>query len=619
MKTAPAPSDRFEPRPYQIEARRAYDAHTGEGGALLVMATGTGKTATALWLCMDVLERGGRVVWLAHITELVQQPLDTLARWWPHVRGGIVQGRRNDVDAPLVFGSVNSLVRGDRLTRILEHGAPELVVVDEAHHSPSRTHTRCIEALTEGGARLMGLSATPERDDGADLSETWEIVYSYDIVAGVADGYLVPPYATVARLSDLDLSAVHSTRRDYDDGELGRALLLAGIVEHTVAQLGQAHAARRLVGEGPPKLMRTDDRAWLVFTATVEQAQRTSDALREAGWRSRCVSGKTSKGDRKRLVNAFRRGELDVLCNAAVFTEGTDFPRVAGIVLARPTKSRGLYLQMLGRGLRLHDDADDCLVLDLAGATEDHSLISAPVLIGGSRCADSPNGVHAFGPVHDSVKGECRHCGATVSCYASTQVEGDGSHSWDDTAHCTHCGRAQCEDSDDARHAWVPLDDGKRECLWCGMTVADPHAGMVGRRTDATEDLNVDYVEIDGVTPRTWAVDVDPHGYLFVLHGGEPGMRVPVWLKKGGRKPRHLCAEPVDQPHTRALIADLIRRSQRQGRFRGGRGPVTPAQRRYGERLGVHLQGSSKDAARDLFAAKARERALSTGIVEVGE
>ena len=185
--------------------------------------------------------------------------------------------------------------------------------------------------------------------------------------------------------------------------------------------------------------MSARGRSCLVFTATIDQARRTAEALREAGWKARHVSGKTPKSERRRLLAAFQRGLIDVLCNAAVLTEGTDLPRASCVVFARPTRSWSLFVQCVGRGLRLFDGKEDCFVLDLAGATEDHSLISAPVLIGGSRCPKSPNGNHDLHPAENPQEGaKCSHCGKKVPCGVNL-----GAHTYDKHHKCSGCGRPQ--------------------------------------------------------------------------------------------------------------------------------------------------------------------------------
>lgn len=529
------------PRPYQLAAQVAVREHWAatdtQQHPLLVMATGTGKTRTALGL---VEAEAGRVVWIAHREELVTQPVaDLPARL--KAESGVVLAERDERDRRLVFASVATLAVPGRIERLLAAGPIDLLVVDEAHHSVSRSHRQAIERIA--ARRVVGLTATPDREDGADLAELWEIVFSYSITDAIRDGWLVPPRNVVLRLPGLDLSAV-SGRRDYDDAELGAALLRAHVVEHTVAAL-QEHGERA--------------RPTLVFTATVDQAQRTADALTAAGYRARMVCGETPKTERRRILRAFQAGDLDVLCNAAVLTEGTDLPRVSCLVLARPTKSWSLYTQMVGRGLRLHGDKVDCLVLDLAGATEEHSLEAAPVLIGASRCPTSPNGLHDFGP--DAV---CVHCGRRVKCLAAALAGGPGTHEYGPDHLCRHCGAPQCSESPEHAHDWQPdysSDKPRRVCLFCGVTVPDPLGSLISeRRARQVETAEAGWMTLRGLRPPVRALHLDSHGILYVV--GEGPFR-PYWLPRRGRIARPITGEPVEAPSVRLLVDDLVRRAAR--------------------------------------------------------
>lgn len=365
-------------RPYQVEAAAAVQAQfrlTRDVGAMLVMATGCGKTVTGLNMAQATLARPGgrRVLWLAHRNELVSQPVRALCRGWPEWtrEAGIVQASQSQDGRRFVAASVDTLAMDGRLERYLAHGVPALVIWDEAHHSSAPKQRELRERLAAAGPCWhLGLTATPE---GLGLAELWRIVYSYDIRDAQRAGYLLRENIVVDRLPDLE-------ERDFaTDEEEGAALLLAGVVEHTVRSM----------------LARAQGRHSLVFTATVEQAQLTAAALSDAGFRAAWVSGNTGRTLRAQLLRRFERGDLDALVNAAVLTEGTDLPRCDAVVLARSCKSRVLYVQTVGRGLRPYGPAQegfrvgvdreqqDCLVLDLAGASLEHDdLRIAPVLLG---------------------------------------------------------------------------------------------------------------------------------------------------------------------------------------------------------------------------------------------
>lgn len=612
------------PRPYQLDAAAAvvqtWEEHP-DRGALLVMATGLGKTFTGLLLAVrECLDKGGRLVWLAHREELVVQAYQSLVKGWTKhgLRAGIVQANRDACNARAVFASVMTLAQPKRMERLLRSGAPTLVVVDEAHHSPSDSHTKVIEQLTAGGARLLGLTATPEREDGKDLGESWEIAYSMGIIDAIEGGWLTVPYAAEHPIEDLDLSEV-SGRRDYDDAELGAALLKAHIVEHTVAAMGEVLGAERLPWRDGVRQMTAKGRSCIVFTATVEQAKLTAVALTNAGWRAGWVCGETPGHERRALLHKFATGQIDVLCNAAVLTEGTDLPRCSCVVLARPTRSWPLMVQMTGRGLRLHDPAWDrangpmnalheayrgdreALILDLAGATRLHSLVSAPVLIGGTSCDKSPHGGHDFEKAKEG-KAVCAHCGTKRACWEALQADKPGHHEYPPTgpAFCKHCGKAQCPDSEpDRRHIWIPQPEHKRLCMMCGTEGRDPLASLVRERREAESTDDTALMRLTGLEPETWAVDLDKHGIVLISGDREADRWQPVWVPTGGRKGRPLTDGKVEGRLAWAVGKDVIRKAGKSGDYR---------------RQMALFGGHPSETAREKSRNKASELAVRIGI-----
>jgi superfamily II DNA or RNA helicase len=363
------PHVRFELREYQVEAlnRVAQAMDRGVRRQLLVAATGLGKTIIFAALAERM---GGRTLILAHRDELVAQAAAKVREVWPGVDVGIVKADLDYVHSQVVVASVQTLARARRLARLAATPLFNLVVVDEAHHTAADTYRRVLDAVGAGkqnGPLLLGVTATPDRGDGKGLDDLFdEITFTADMVWGIRAGYLADVRGLRVHMDSLDLGSIRTRHGDYDQGQVGAALE-AGAVEELVYRAWREHAS---------------DRQTLVFTPTVATAAIVANYFVRAGVRAEWVSGDTPLDQRRALLRQYKNGEVQVLANCAVLTEGYDDPRTDCIVVARPTKSRALYAQMVGRGTRRHPEKTDLLVLDVVGATLAHSLVTVPSLFG---------------------------------------------------------------------------------------------------------------------------------------------------------------------------------------------------------------------------------------------
>jgi superfamily II DNA or RNA helicase len=371
-------------RDYQVECVEAVE-RAWQGGMRrpgVVLPTGAGKTV----VFSHVIDRwrlrnhGRRALVVAHRTELIEQAAAKLRSVMPHTRIGIVKANRNDTLYPVVVASVQTLAQERRRRQLLDVG---LVVIDEAHHGAARTY---VDVLTHYGALgqqdgqdavALGVTATMVRGDDKALGEIWQdVVYSRSIAEMISGGWLVRPRGLFVRVDDLDLGGVRKSRGDYSEAALGAAL---------EDSLAPEAVAKAMVEHG-----RQDDgtcRPTLLFAPLVRTAELFRDALRDAGFTAEMLSGETPTDERARVLEAFRRREVQIICNAMLFTEGTDLPLVSCIVIARPTLNPGLYVQMVGRGLRPDIGKDDALVLDVVGASRKHRL-AAPVDLFGTESAE---------------------------------------------------------------------------------------------------------------------------------------------------------------------------------------------------------------------------------------
>lgn len=311
---------------------------------------------------------GRRCVVIAHRTELIEQ---AAARVKLHtdLSVGIVKAERNQTRAPIVVASVQSLASsgGRRARQIADVG---LVIVDECHRAAARSY---VDALTtfgcyrEGGALALGVTATLSRSDRLSLGAVWQsVVEGPTIMDGVRDGWLVRPHGLLVRVEDLSFRNVRMAAGDYRVGDLGDALV-DSLAPTRIAEAYREHAA---------------DRQGIVFTPTVAAAEVVCAALVTAGFTAEMVHGGTPAAERAAIVQRYRDGGCQILVNCMVFTEGTDLPATSCIVVARPTKSNGLYVQMVGRGLRTSPGKSDCLVLDVCGASRRNRLQAQVDLFG---------------------------------------------------------------------------------------------------------------------------------------------------------------------------------------------------------------------------------------------
>jgi superfamily II DNA or RNA helicase len=349
-------------RPYQAEAIEAVEASTVQRPAL-VLPTGAGKTrilaeGVRRW---HVPKR--RIVVVAHRKELVEQNAAAIREAAPHLRVGMLIGQEHrHVKADVVSAMAQSL---NLCPEII--GDVSMVMIDECHHGTAQSYRRILDHYgcfnADSGVRALGVTATMVRGDKGALGLIWQdVVYTKPISELIGDGYLVRPFGKRVRVRGLDLNRVKVQGGDLQEKALGAALEDAHAPE-AIAEAYREHASGR---QG------------IVFMPTVHSAEATVAAFQAAGFTCAGVYGSTERRARREILDAYRAGRIQVLINAMVLTEGTDLPMTSCIVVARPTRNPGLYIQMVGRGLRLDpaNDKTDCLILDIAGVTATHRLAS---------------------------------------------------------------------------------------------------------------------------------------------------------------------------------------------------------------------------------------------------
>lgn len=347
-------------RPYQQEALNALFADWGTGLRRLGVsaATGTGKTVMMSHLAHAFAAHGQRVLILVHRDELVTQTVDKLLKVDSTVSVGVVKGSRNSAGAAIVVASVQTACRPKRLAQLGRFG---LVICDEAHLSASAQWTDTLAGLgawRTGGPVCAGFSATWTRADKKALSAIWEkISFELPIEWAIDQGFLVRPYGQYIR-TEVRLSQIKQTAGDYNAGDLGTKLSKDSVRDAIVAGYRE-HAA---------------DRSGVVFAPTVETAEYFRAGFQAAGFTSEGLYGITSRTDSALIHKRHRAGDTQVLMSCTRLSVGWDAPWVSAGVIARPTVHSGLFIQMVGRLLRLHPGKSDAVILDPTGVLFRHRL-----------------------------------------------------------------------------------------------------------------------------------------------------------------------------------------------------------------------------------------------------
>lgn len=486
---------------------------------VLVAPTGSGKTVMAVAL---VRELDRRCLWLAHRKELVDQAAKHLHEFslWP---GIIMAGYSTEPVASVQVASVQTLIR-----RAMP--ACGLIVVDECHHATAAGYQRILDHYSR--TPLVGLTATPFRLDGRGLGDVFQSIvvaaYTDDLCAA---GTLHAPRVYAGRAPDLRGARV--TAGDYNLGDLGERTNRAELVGDIVTTWLTKSAGRRTV----------------CFAVNVAHSQTIAEAFRASGVPAEHLDGDTPRDDRDAILGRLRTGETLVVSNCMVLTEGWDLPALETAIVARPTASLNLHLQMIGRIMRACPGKAGAIVLDHAGNHHVHGLVTRRIEYSlGGRC------------VGESDPLGLRRCGACMLLYSPV------------LAHCPECG-------------WTPAPAPGRELP---TTRAD---GLVEYREDFEYRAEV------------WRLIEGEREAM----GFKPGWSLYRYQERFGAWPVVAGGELVDVQHAtreqkRAVYAEMLSRAREKGYKDGW------ASWKYREMFGAWPQGFVSDVKDEICVGGARQR-----------
>ena len=396
-------------RPYQEAAISSiYDYFkTNKGNPLIVIPTAGGKSLVMASFIEGVLKAwpDQRILIVTHVRELIAQNHAEMIGLWPEAPAGIYSaglGKR-EAQARVLFAGIQSIHR-----RAHEIGHTDLVLIDEAHLIPGNSSTmyrRFLDALQviNPALKVIGLTATPFRTGSGMLHEGkdalfTDIAYEAPVRDLIDAGYLSPLVSKQPN-TRLDVSKVGTRAGDFIARDLAAAVDQDATTRAAVTEI---------ITHGK------DRKSWLAFCSGVDHARHVAEEFARQGITCRTIFGDTPKEERDAIIAAFKRGEIRALASMGVLTTGFNAPGVDLIALLRPTKSAGLYVQMVGRGTRLAPDKENCLVLDFAGNVRRHGPIDLvrPKRPGDGGGGEAPTKVC---PECDSIIAlsatECPDCG----------------------------------------------------------------------------------------------------------------------------------------------------------------------------------------------------------------
>lgn len=336
-------------RDYQEEIINKVRAEFSKGRkrVCLQLPTGAGKTILSAFMIKGALAKGLRVLFLVHLKELIEQTSEKLTML--EIDHGIIAAGEKPRKADCQLAMVQTYIR--RIHGLTE---PDLIIVDETQHVVSKTYDKIIKAYPE--AKILGLTATPQRLDGKGLGNVFESLVCGTSVRKLMDMGYLNEYEYYSAPNQIDFDSVKTKMGDYDQAQIETILDNADMFGDIIVNYKKY----------------LDGKKAIVFETGIRRSMQTALRLKANGVPAAHLDGTVNKKTRKEILDKFRTGEIKVLCNCSLFSEGFDVPDCDGVILARPTKSLSMFLQQVGRGLR--PSANKTIIIDHVKNWSRHGL-----------------------------------------------------------------------------------------------------------------------------------------------------------------------------------------------------------------------------------------------------
>lgn len=359
------PDEEIILRPYQVKAVDDLrdSIRRGNRRLLLQAGTGSGKTIIASDIIKGSVRKGKYVLFLAHRRELIDQCADKLVRFGVD-HGIIMAGRKRSMAETVQVGSVQTITTRAVKSKQFPLPPVDLLVLDECHRSLSKSYLHLIDHFLDVRPTtvVLGMTATPVRGDGRGLGEVYEDMICCPPIRELTRlGFLVPIRYFAPSAPDLD--GVHTRMGDYIQKELEPRMDKTPLIGNIVENWGRV----------------ADGRPTVVFATGVKHSIHITEEFQKSGVQAAHIDGNTPDHEREVILTDLWKGNLQVVSNCMVLTEGWDCPPVSCCILARPTKSIGLFLQMCGRTLRPWEGKKDCLLVDHSGSVYTHGFVDGEI------------------------------------------------------------------------------------------------------------------------------------------------------------------------------------------------------------------------------------------------